>query len=79
MPAPPQTTLQKASAAMTGSISPLTTLIVLACLACLTYLADAGKVNGDAIIAVIGGIIGAVLRGSGASDAAKANTDQPPG
>ena len=31
------------------------------------------------VIIAIGGIIGAVLRGSGASDAAKANTDQPPG
>lgn len=72
------TTLQKATNAVTGTISPLTALIVLSCLGCLTYLADAGKVNGDAIIAVIGGIIGAVLHGSGAASGSKATTDPPP-
>lgn len=72
------TKLQKATAAVTGSISPVTAVIVLACIGSMTYLADAGRINGDAIVAIFSAIIGGVLVGSGTSGGSKASTAPPP-
>lgn len=72
-------TLQRAADAVTGAISPLTALIVLACIGSMTYLAAVGRINGDAIVATFSAIIGGVLVGAGtAGSVSSRKSDKPP-
>ena len=61
-----------------STLSPLTAVVVMACIVSLTLLAWDGAVNGDAVVALLSAIVGGVLHASGSRSGAQAVTDPPP-
>lgn len=58
--------------------TPLTnTIVLLACIATIGVLAYYGKVNGDAVVAIVSGVVGGVIGNAGTrlgANAANPNT-----
>lgn len=69
---------QIAKAAESSTLSPLTALIVLAIIGSLTFLAWDEKVDGQAYVAIVSGVIGGILHAAGTRGGAQAAVDPPP-
>jgi len=62
-----------------SGLSVATMLIVLTIIVSSAFLTWAGKLDGQAFVAVVSGIIGGVLVTRGAHVGSKASVDPPPG